>query len=106
MGGRYTVIVLVVLGLVGDDVDDGDPLDCLSPYVSGDDDTDGGALITLDNLAVFLMGDEDFVGWIHGPVEGGGNVVPDKLVLGFFLEGSGTDLVGEVLHADELDVFA
>ena len=61
-GGQDVVVMAVVLGIVGDDLDGGKPLDHPSPDLSGDDDTNGEAVIGLENLAVDLVGDDDVVG--------------------------------------------
>ena len=52
----------MVLGIVGDFVDGGKPLDHPSPDVSGDYETDEEAVIGLENLAVGLVDDEVVVG--------------------------------------------
>ena len=54
--------MVVVLGLVGDDVDGGEPLDNPYPDVFGDDETNREAVIGLENLDVGLVGDKDIVG--------------------------------------------
>ena len=106
MGGHDAVIMLVVFGLLGDDVDGGKPLDHPSPDVSNDDGADREAMIGLENIDVGPVGDEDVVGCIHGPGKGDGNDVLFELSPGILLEGYGPDLVGEVLNTDELDVLA
>ena len=52
------------------------------------------------------MGYGDVVCWIHGSVKGYGHDVLDEIPPGLFLEGSGPDLIGEVLHTDEIDMLA
>ena len=99
MGGQDAVVVVVVavLGLVGDNVNGNKPLDHPSPDVSGYDETDWEAVIGLENLSVGLVGDGYVVGWIHGPDKGDRHAIIDELSQGFLFEGSGLNLVGEVL---------
>ena len=105
-GGQYAVVVVVVLGPVGDDVDGGEPFYHLSLGLSGDDDMGRESVIGLENLALGLVGDEDFIGCMHVPCKGVGHAVLDELASGFFLEVFGPNLVGGVLHTDELDAIS
>ena len=55
---------------------------------------DGEAVIGMENLTVIMVGNEDVIGWIHGPGKEGGHAVLDNIAPGLFLEGSGPDFVG------------
>ena len=71
------VVVVVVLGLVGDDVDGGEPLDHTTTDVTRDDETDGEAVIRLKTLTVGLVGNDDVKGRVHGAAKGDGGSVLD-----------------------------
>mmetsp|Transcript_8335 Transcript_8335/g.12182 ORF Transcript_8335/g.12182 Transcript_8335/m.12182 type:complete len:412 (+) Transcript_8335:790-2025(+) len=60
------MIMVVVFGLMLDDVNVSEPLDHTSTDVSRDDETDGESVIRLELLSVSLVGDEDVVGGVHG----------------------------------------
>ena len=96
----------MVIGLVGDDVDGGEPLDHLYHDVSGDYDTDGESMIGIENLTVGLVGNDDVVGWIHCTGKGDRHAALEELVTELFLESSGKNLFGEVLHTNELGMLA
>ena len=71
------VVVVVVLGLVGDDVDGGEPLNHTPSDVTRDDETDGEAMIRLKTLTVGLVGNDDVKGRVHGATKGDGGSVLD-----------------------------
>ena len=71
------MVVVVILGLVRDDVDGGEPLDHTAADVAGNDETDGEAMIGLKTLTIGLVGNDDIEGRIHGPAERDGGSVLD-----------------------------
>ena len=71
------MVVVVILGLVRDDVDGGEPLDHTAADVAGNDETDGETMVRLKTLAVGLVGNDDIEGRVHGPAERDGGSVLD-----------------------------
>jgi hypothetical protein len=71
------VVVVVILGLVGDDVDSGEPLDHASTDITRNDETDGEAMIRLKTLTVGLVGNDDVKCRVHGTAKRDGGSVLD-----------------------------
>ena len=73
------VVMVVVLGLMLNNINVSEPLDHTSTNVSGDDETDWISVIGLESLTVGFVGDEDVVGGVHGTGERDGSSVLDEL---------------------------
>ena len=100
------VVVIVVLRLVLDDVDVREPLDHAAADVPRYDEPHREAVVRLQPLAVGLVRDQDVVRGVHRAGERDRRAVLDELPPRLVLEGSGTDLVRQVLPPDELHVLA
>mmetsp|Transcript_32498 Transcript_32498/g.77627 ORF Transcript_32498/g.77627 Transcript_32498/m.77627 type:complete len:530 (+) Transcript_32498:1316-2905(+) len=98
------VVVVVVLRLVLEDVDVGEPLDHAAADVAGDDESDREAVVRLEPLPIRLVGDEDIIRWIHRPRQRHARAVLDELPPRLVLERPRADLVRQVLVSDELNV--
>ena len=73
------VVMVVVLGLMLNNINVSEPLDHTSTNVSRDDETDWVSVIGLESLAVGFVGDEDVVGGVHGTSKRDGSSVLDEL---------------------------
>mmetsp|Transcript_17652 Transcript_17652/g.35949 ORF Transcript_17652/g.35949 Transcript_17652/m.35949 type:complete len:879 (-) Transcript_17652:271-2907(-) len=100
------VVVVVVLGLVLEDVDVGHPLDHPSSNVTWNDETNGKSMIGLQLFPVRLVCHEDVIRGVHGPCQRHRRPVLDQLPPRLVLKGSWPDLVGQILMSDELDVLS
>mmetsp|Transcript_10612 Transcript_10612/g.14314 ORF Transcript_10612/g.14314 Transcript_10612/m.14314 type:complete len:345 (-) Transcript_10612:525-1559(-) len=108
VGRQNTIVVvmIVILGLVFNDVDFCKPLDHSASNVTRNDETDRISMIGLEDFTISFIGNKDVVGRVHGASKRNGSTVFDKLAPLLVREGTGTNLVGKILNTNKLDMFA
>ena len=100
------MIMVMILRFMLQYINVGKPLDHTSTDISRDDKSDGKAMIWLQSLSIGFVRDNNVIGRVHSTGQWYRCTILDEFTPWFLLEGSGTNLVWQILMTNEFHMLA